>query len=82
MRDANAGPELSPVRPVAGFGPGRSLPSRGPDMFGPLRTGSSSAYEFAKVHSIYKYMSMLYVHLQFHKKISFGCILFCVKYTG
>lgn len=48
LRDANAGPELSPVRPIAGFGPGRSLPSRGPDMFGPLRTGSSSAYEFAK----------------------------------
>ncbi|XP_058227967.1 KH domain-containing protein HEN4-like [Rhododendron vialii] len=48
LRDGNAGAELSPVRPVKGFGPGGSLHSRGPDMFGPTRTGSSSAYEYVK----------------------------------
>ncbi|KAG5535319.1 hypothetical protein RHGRI_023179 [Rhododendron griersonianum] len=48
LRDGNAGAELSPVRPVKGFGPGGSLPGRGPDMFGPTRTGSSSAYEYVK----------------------------------
>lgn len=87
MREANAGAELSPVRPVRGFGPGGRLPGRGPDMFGPTRIGSSRAYEYVKVHSIYTCLSMLSCPPPVSYKNQLWLQLFClshefVKYTG
>lgn len=75
------------MRPVKGFGPGGSLPGRGPDMFGPTRTGSSSAYEYVKVHSMYTYLSVLLCPPPVSYKLRLWLQLFClsrefVKCTG